>query len=180
MRTQRRRRREAKTDYKARLALLKSEKPRLIIRKTNRYIIVQLVQSEIAQDKTLVRVTSKDLLEKGWPKEQAGSLKNLAASYLTGFLLVKKLKEKPDSAILDIGLHRNISKSRIYAVLKGALDAGLKIPHNEDALPSTEKIKSTDKTNALEKIKDLSSPQREASQRSEKARSKSESEKEEL
>ena len=33
---QRRRRIEAKTDYKARFNLLKSEKPRLVVRKTNR------------------------------------------------------------------------------------------------------------------------------------------------
>ncbi len=61
MKTQRRRRLETKTDYKARLALLKSEKPRLVIRKSNRYILAQIVLSEIAQDKILFRVSSKDL-----------------------------------------------------------------------------------------------------------------------
>ena len=61
MKLPRRRRLESKTDYKSRLALLKSEKPRLVVRKTNRYIIVQIVSSEIAQDKILVGKTSKKL-----------------------------------------------------------------------------------------------------------------------
>ena len=51
MKSIKRRRREGKTDYKARLAMLKSEKPRLVIRKSNRYLVVQIVGSEIAKDK---------------------------------------------------------------------------------------------------------------------------------
>ena len=62
MKTVRRRRQEGKTDYKARLALLISEKPRLIVRKTNRYVIAQIVRTEIAQDKVVVGTTSKVLL----------------------------------------------------------------------------------------------------------------------
>ena len=62
MRTIRKRRLEAKTDYKARLELLKSGKPRLVIRKTSRYIIAQLVLSENAQDKVLKGFTSLSLV----------------------------------------------------------------------------------------------------------------------
>ena len=43
MRTMRKRRRQNRTDYKARIALLKSEKPRVVVRKTNRYILSQLI-----------------------------------------------------------------------------------------------------------------------------------------
>jgi len=140
--TIRRRRKSAKTDYKARLALLKSEKPRLVIRKTNRYIIAQLVESEIAQDKTIVKATSKELLVKGWPKEKQGSLKSIPAAYLTGYLLVKKLKKQPKEVILDIGMHRNVHGARIFAALKGSVDAGLNIPHNPESFPPEEKLKS--------------------------------------
>ena len=63
MKTLKRRRHEARTDYRIRLALLKSEKPRLVVRKTNRYIIAQIVESDIAQDKIIVGLTSKSLLE---------------------------------------------------------------------------------------------------------------------
>ena len=152
--TQRRRRRERKTDYKARLALLKADRPRLVVRKTNRYILAQIVKSDTAQDKVLIECSSKELLTKGWPKELAGSLKSLTAAYLTGYLLVKKMKEKQGEFILDTGLNRNVKGSRLYAVLKGALDAGLKIAHKSEALPTDERIKSNEKTANLLKLKE--------------------------
>jgi len=152
--TLKRRRKERKTDYKSRFNLLKSEKPRLVVRITNRYVIVQIVESEIAQDRVIAKATSKDLLLKGWPKEKEGSLKSLPAAYLTGFLLVKNLKVKINEAILDIGLQRNIAGSRIYATLKGAVDAGLKIPHNPKSFPSQERIEKNENLKTIfEKVK---------------------------
>jgi len=152
--TVKRRRKEAKTDYKARLSLLKSNKPRLVVRKTNRYIISQIVESDIAQDKTIVKATSKDLLGIGWPKEKSGSLKSLQAAYLTGFLLAKKAKGKVKEAILDTGLQRTVHGSRIFAVVRGALEAGLSIPHNKDALPSEKRLNSNERTSSLLKLKE--------------------------
>jgi large subunit ribosomal protein L18 len=153
--TQRRRRREAKTDYKARFYLLKSEKPRFVVRKTDRYITVQIVESELAQDKVIARASSKDLLEHGWPKEKAGSLKSLPAAYLTGFLLVKKLKIKMNEVIFDMGLQKNVHGSRIFAVLKGAIDAGLRIEHKEEALPSMEMIQKNESLKTIfKKVKE--------------------------
>ncbi len=152
-RTFRRRRKERKTDYRARLALLKSQKPRLVIRKTNRMIIAQIVTSEEAQDKILLTVTSKDLIAHGWPKESQGSLKSLPAAYLTGYLIAKKSKSKTPEAILDIGLQRNIPRSRIYAVLKGAIDAGLKVPHSPEVLPTLENLSKHKLNKLMEGIK---------------------------
>lgn len=153
MKTPRRRRLEAKTDYKARLALLKSEKPRIVIRKTNRHIIVQIVRSEIAQDKVLTGNTSKVLLSHGLPQESSGSLKSLGAAYLTGFIVGKQsLKLGINEAIADVGMNRNIKNSRIYAALKGATDAGLKVPHNKEVLPSMESIKSEKLSKVFDKI----------------------------
>ena len=126
--TIRRRRKEGKTDYKSRLGLLKSGKARVIARKTNRYFIGQIVISDIAQDKVIVGVNSKELLSKGWPEELKGSLKSLTACYLTGILLGKKIegsKEPIKEYILDIGLQRNIKKSRLYAFLKGVVVGGV-------------------------------------------------------
>lgn len=144
--TIKRRRHERKTDYKARLALLKSGKPRLVVRKTNKYIIVQIVETEIAQDKTILGMTSKALLKSGWPENLKGSLKTRAAAYVTGYILGKNAKDKiKGEIILDTGMHRNIQKSRIYAVLKGAVDAGLNIVHDEKILPTEEQIKSNEK-----------------------------------
>ncbi len=153
MKTIRRRRLEAKTDYKARLALLKSEKPRLVIRKTNKYIIAQIVVSEMAQDKIVAGMTSKVLLSKGAPAELAGSLKSLGAAYLTGYLLGKKvLSSGIKDAILDAGMNINVKNSRIYAALKGVVDAGIKVPHSEGVLPPMESIKSEKIAKIFDKI----------------------------
>ncbi len=145
MRTVRRRRLEAKTDYKTRLALLMSGKPRLVVRKTNRYIIAQLVETTIAQDKILFGLTSHALMAKGWPKEYAGGLKNITAAYLTGYMLGKLAKGKIKEAVLDLGMHRAAPRSRIYAVVKGVIDAGITIPHNPSILPLKESIESNKK-----------------------------------
>lgn len=142
MRTVRARRLENKTDYKARFSLLKSELPRFVVRKTNRYIIVQLVKSDIAQDRVIFTLNSKSLLKSGWSKEKVGSLKSLVAAYIIGIKAGEEaLKHKIHDAIFDIGMYRNIHKSRIYSVLKGALDAGLKIKHSPEVLPSIEQLK---------------------------------------
>ena len=142
MKTEKRRRREGKTDYKARLSLLKSGKPRIVFRKTNKYDIGQYVKSKEAQDSVIIGVNSSELLKFGWPMEMPGSLKSLPAAYLTGFLLGRKILDKENNvkAILDIGLLRNIKKSRIYAFLKGAVDAGVEIPCKKEVFPDESRI----------------------------------------
>jgi large subunit ribosomal protein L18 len=155
MKTIRRRRGEGKTDYKSRMNMLKSGKSRLVVRVSNRYVTAQIVESDIAKDKVVIGVNSKQLLSKGWPKELSGSLKGRAAAYLTGFMLGKIAKSKVKEAIFDIGLNRNIQKSRIYAVLKGAIDSGLNVPHSKEALPSSESLSSNSKiTDLINKLKE--------------------------
>lgn len=153
-RTIKRRRTECKTDYRRRLILLKSNRPRLVVRKTNKFIIAQIVSSEIAQDKVIINVTSKDLLQSGWPKENVGSLKSRAAAYLTGFLIGTKAKGKLKEAILDLGMHRSLAGSRIYSVVKGVIDAGVNVPCDESYLPELETIKNNEKVAKIfDKIK---------------------------
>ncbi|MBS3083612.1 50S ribosomal protein L18 [Candidatus Pacearchaeota archaeon] len=147
-RTIRKRRLEGRTDYKARLYLLKSGKPRVIFRKTNRYLLAQIVVSEIAQDKVLVNVTTKDLIKYGWPEKLSGSLKSLPAAYLMGYLLVKKSKNIKEG-VLDIGLLTHVPKSRIYAFVKGLKDAGFDIPCNDDVLPTEDLINKKKETAKL-------------------------------
>ena len=138
-----RRRRESKTDYKLRLGLLKSGKARIVVRRTNKYFIVQAVESNEAQDKVLVGVSSRDLLKQGWEAKMAGSLKSLPAGYLTGLLFAKKVKEgKQDiEFLIDLGLNRTIHGNRIYAVVKGLVDGGLKVNvGSEKVFPSAERL----------------------------------------
>ena len=146
MRTiQKRRRRENKTDYLNRLKLLKSEKPRLVFRKTNKYLIGQYILSEEAQDKINFGTTSKTLLKYGWPESFKGSLKSIPASYLTGYMIAKKiLKDKLEKPIMDLGMLRTLHKTKIFAFLKGAIDAGLDIPCPEEAFPEEERIQGKD------------------------------------
>jgi len=59
MRTIKKRRKQNKTDYLGRLKLLKSGKPRVVFRRTNKYIIVQYITSKQAQDKNCPRIYFK-------------------------------------------------------------------------------------------------------------------------
>ena len=142
-RVQFKRRRQHSTNYLARAKKLKGRVPRLVVRRTNRYILAQIVTSEIAQDKVIFTASSKELMKYGWPKTK--SIKNLAAGYLLGVLCAVKAKKADiEMAILDLGLFRSTKGNRIYAVVKGAVDGGLDVPHSEEILPPMERIKRQD------------------------------------
>jgi large subunit ribosomal protein L18 len=133
-----RRRREGKTNYHARYRLILSKKPRLVVRKSNENTTLQLVVAEITGDKTLLTVTSKELRDYGYTLATG----NLPAAYLTGLLFGKKmLALGVKEAIADIGLHASTKGGRIYASIKGAVDAGADIPHSEEIFPEDERIR---------------------------------------
>ena len=132
-----RRRREMKTDYQQRKRLLKSGKIRFIARPSNKQVLVQFIESKLGGDKTFVQIRSSDLKDYGWTI----STSNLPAAYLTGYLAGKKaIKAKIKEAILDIGIHTANPGTRIFATLKGVVDAGVEIPYNERMLPSDDRI----------------------------------------
>jgi large subunit ribosomal protein L18 len=141
MRTQKRRRKENRTDYLKRLKLLKGDKPRVIFRKTNRYIISEYIKSEEAQDSVVFGFDSRKLKEYGWPDNSQGSLKSITASYLIGYLTGKMIiKQKLEAPILDAGMNRAIHKNKIYAFLKGIIDAGIKINCKKEFFPEDSRI----------------------------------------
>ncbi|WP_421078436.1 50S ribosomal protein L18 [Methanothermococcus sp. Ax23] len=132
-----RRRREGKTNYRLRLKLLLSKKPRLVARKSLNNMIAQLVAYDEKGDKILVSAHSRELVKMGYK----GHCGNIPAAYLTGLLLGKKaLKEGYDEAVLDLGLQSATKGAAVFAILKGAVDAGMDIPHSEDILPEDERI----------------------------------------
>ncbi len=132
-----RRRREGKTNYKKRLAMLKSDKPRLVVRVLNRQVIAQLITFHEKGDKVLVSASSHELKKFGWD----GHPGNCPSAYLTGLLLGVRAKKKGYSeALLDIGLHTPVKGSNVYAALKGAIDAGMEIPHSDDVIPPEDRI----------------------------------------
>lgn len=130
------RRREKKTDYHQRLKLLKSGIPRLVVRRSLRNILAQVVKYDPNGDKIITSALSKELSKYGW---KGGN--NLPAAYLTGLLIGLKCKKLGiNKMILDIGLERSIKGSKIYALAKGCSDAGIEIPIGDEVLPSPERI----------------------------------------
>ena len=134
-----RRRRKNITDYRKRLKLLKSKKPRLIVRRFLNNIIAQITLYNEKGDKTLLTIHSKILEKKyGWK----GHRGNLPTAYLVGLLAGLEAKKKGiEEAILDIGRFRSTKENSLYSALKGIIDAGLNIPYNEEILPSEDRIK---------------------------------------
>lgn len=131
------RRREGKTDYHARLKLIDLDKSRLVVRISNNHVIAQIINVAKDGDETVISAHSKELVKMGW---KAGT-KNTSAVYLTAYLCAKKaLNAGIENAVLDIGLKSSIKGSKVFAGLKGAVDAGLDIPHGDSVLPEDDRI----------------------------------------
>jgi len=157
-----RRRREGKTDYRARKRLITQYKNkyntpryRLVVRFSNKEIVTQIAFAKIAGDHVLAAAYSHELKRYGLKVGFA----NYSSAYATGLLLARRLLTKlgladkykgqeqvtgedytvkvneegprPFKALLDVGLSRTTTGARVFAVLKGALDGGLNVPHSE-------------------------------------------------
>jgi large subunit ribosomal protein L18 len=89
------------------------------------------------------------LKEFGW-KAPCG---NLPAAYLTGLLAGRRAKASGvTQAILDIGLHARGPGSRVFAAAKGAVDAGVNLPHDDSALPTKGRIQGEHVENFSKKL----------------------------
>lgn len=132
-----RRRREGRTDYKLRRALVRSGTPRAVVRLTNNYVLVQVAEAEAKGDVVKAAASSKELAKLGWK----GGAGNLPAAYLTGLLAARRaVAHGVKEAVLDIGLRGPTKGSKIFAALKGLADSGLTVPHSDDRLPPIERI----------------------------------------
>ncbi len=133
-----RRKRIGKTDYRQRVKLLLSRTPRLVVRPGSRGLTAQLISYSLQGDMVLASAHSRELGKYGW--KGAGS--NIPAAYLVGLLCGKRAMEKKHKkAIFDLGFQAPMKGGRMFTVLKGALDAGLEVPHEEDALPREARIR---------------------------------------
>ena len=127
-----RRRSRGQTNYRRRLGLLKSEKPRVVIRKTLSGTIVQFVRFQATGDQVLASATARDLRKLDW-KAHTG---NVPAAYLTGYLAGRRARAaKLKEAVADIGLHPPTRGSRVFAALQGVRDAGIAVPGDEGVVP---------------------------------------------
>jgi large subunit ribosomal protein L18 len=137
-RVARRRRREGKTNYRRRVNLLRSEQSRAVIRSSLRNIRVQVVKFDSKGDEVIASAEGHELAKFGWQ----ASASNTPAAYLVGYLAGVRAKNAGvQNAVLDIGLQTPTKGAKIFASLKGLLDAGIDIPHSEDILPSEQRIR---------------------------------------
>ena len=134
-----RRRREGKTNYRLRRGLVKSGLPRLVVRGSSRHMNVQLIKARVIGDEVITSAHSRELVrDYGWK----GGCGNLPAAYLTGLLCgYRAVAKGVREAVLDIGLQTPSPGARVFAALKGFLDAGGVVPHDESVLPSEERVK---------------------------------------
>ncbi|KAL7085828.1 hypothetical protein ACP275_14G302200 [Erythranthe tilingii] len=155
------RRRDGKTDYRARIRLINQDKNkyntpkfRFVVRFTNKDICAQIVSATITGDMVLAAAYSHELPHYGLEN----GLTNYAAAYCTGLLLARRALKtlemdeeyqgnteatgedysvepaetrRPFRALLDVGLLRTTTGNRVFGALKGALDGGLDIPHSD-------------------------------------------------
>ncbi|KAL7932283.1 hypothetical protein V8C35DRAFT_307891 [Trichoderma chlorosporum] len=167
--TKYKRRREGKTDYYARKRLItqaknkyNAPKYRLVVRFTNKDIVMQIVSSEISGDKVLVAAYAHELKAYGINH----GLTNWSAAYATGLLIARRVltklgldkdfvgveeadgeftlteaaetddgERRPFKAFLDVGLARTSTGARVFGALKGASDGGIFVPHSEKRFP---------------------------------------------
>src|SRR3569833_2840502 len=156
--TKYKRRRSGKTDYYA-------PKRRLVVRFTNRDIIMQVITSEIAGDKVFCSAYAHELRAYGLKH----GLTNWAAAYCTGLLIARRVLKKlgldedfkgveepdgefslteaaetddgerrPFKAFLDVGLLRTSTGARVFGAMKGASDGGILVPHNVKRFPGND------------------------------------------
>lgn len=133
-----RRRREGKTNYRTRLALLKSGEARVVVRTTNRNVIVQFITYDETGDKVVATAEARELGELGY--KAAGN--NTPSAYLTGRLAAKRAKEAGlEAGVLDIGRAQPHKGGVIFGALKGVVDGGLDVPHG-DVFPDEARLRA--------------------------------------
>lgn len=128
-----RRRREGKTNFAKRLALVKSGKPRMVVRRSNKHVRIQFVEFDAKGDRTLLTVDDASLKKNfNWP-----SRRNVWTAYLTGLYAGREAGKKGvKEFVLDMGSYTPSKGNLVFAALKGAVDAGLAARFDEGMVPS--------------------------------------------
>jgi large subunit ribosomal protein L18 len=101
-------------------------------------IRVQFVEYSPQGDKILVSAISNELVKNfGWKY----SVSSTPAAYLTGVLAGKRAKDKGiEEGVLDIGLYQPTVGNKLFASLKGVVDAGIQCPHDKEIIPKEDRI----------------------------------------
>lgn len=130
-----RRIREDKTNYRKRKAILIGKHDFAAVRVSNQNVHIQVLKPTRKGDNVLVSAHSRELIQHGWN----GSRKSIPACYLTGMLAGTKAHAKNvKECILYTG--NRIYSPRIAASVKGMLDTGMKIPIEEETIPTEDML----------------------------------------
>lgn len=136
-----------------------SPKYRLVVRFTNKDIIAQIVYSQITGDVVMAAAYAHELPRYGIKH----GLTNWSAAYAVGLLIARRVLTKlgladtytgddeqsgefqlteavedgprPFKVFLDVGLTRTTTGAKVFAVMKGASDGGLYVPHSAKRFP---------------------------------------------
>jgi large subunit ribosomal protein L18 len=119
--------------------MILSNVPRFVVRSSLKHTAVQIINAHSIGDRTLVSVSSQEISKEfGWK----AYCRNLPMAYLVGFLIGHKaLSQGIDRTIFDIGLKKASKGGRVFATLKGAVDAGLNMQYNAKIMPSESRIR---------------------------------------
>lgn len=132
-----------------------------------RDIVCQVVAARLAGDEILTAAYAHELPKYGIKH----GLTNFSAAYCVGLLCARRHltklglhemykgceevdgemfeieeneEKRPFTALLDIGLIRTTTGKKVFAVMKGAVDGGMNIPHNEKRFPAYTKEEGFD------------------------------------
>jgi len=132
-----RRRREGVTDYRSRRRAITAHKVLLVVRISNKNVSSQFVVPKVSGDTVVASAHSRELLKLGWH----GSLKSTPACYLLGMIAGKKARANGvKEAVIYNGLSPFVKGGRVGALVKGVVEAGVKVPVGEEAFPSDDRL----------------------------------------
>ena len=93
---------------------------------------MQFADFDARGDRVRATAVTGELTEFGWTAPGG----NLPAAYLTGLLAGKRAAALGIStAVLDLGRNLPAPKGRLFAALKGVVDAGVAVPHSKEVVP---------------------------------------------
>lgn len=109
----------------------------MVVRKSLKNTQIQFIEYKESGDSIIASAKSNELSKYNWKH----STSTTPAAYLTGLLAGKRASDKGISeCVLDIGRQQSVTGSKLFASLKGVLDAGIDCPHNEEKIPKEDRL----------------------------------------
>jgi large subunit ribosomal protein L18 len=125
-----RRRRKNLTNYTRRLPMVRGETARLVVRKSGRHVLVQMVKFSPQGDLVVASAHSSELTGMGWLAQS-----NAPTAYLVGMLAgTRAMKGGEKGFHLDIGMSTPSVGNIGYCAALGAKDSGMECNIGEERI----------------------------------------------